>query len=114
MLNKEEIGKRIAFFRKEKGITQKELADFLHISYQAVSKWESGKSLPTVEMLYEISNLLHVTFDMLLNENEWKNRGISYLDSGLDTRRLYTLKEEIMKLNSKDATILSAQATERR
>ena len=70
LLNKEEIGKRIAFFRKEKGITQRELADLLHISYQAVSKWESGKSLPTVEMLYEISNLLHVTADMLLNENE--------------------------------------------
>lgn len=63
MLNKEEIGKRIAFFRKEKGITQKELADLLHISY---------------------------------------------LDSGLDVRRLYTLKEEIMKLNSNDTTILSA------
>lgn len=108
MLNKEEMGKRIAFFRKEKGITQKELADLLHISYQAVSKWESGKSLPTVEMLYEISNLLHVTVDMLLNENEWKNRGISYLDAGLDTRKLHILKDEIMKLNSEDAAILSA------
>lgn len=108
MLDKEEIGKRIAFFRKEKEITQRELADFLHISYQAVSKWESGKSLPTVEMLYEISKLLHVTVDMLLNENEWKNRGISFLDSGLDTRKLHILKDEIMKLNSEDATILSA------
>ena len=74
MLDKKKIGKRIAFFRKEKGITQKELAGFLHISYQAVSKWESGKSLPTVEMLYEISNLLSVPVDALLNENEWKNR----------------------------------------
>lgn len=108
MLNKEEIGKRIAFFRRERGITQKELADFLHISYQAVSKWESGKSLPTVEMLYEISNLLHVTVDILLNENEWKNRGISYWDVGLDTRKLYLLKSEIEKLNSKDTTILAA------
>ncbi len=108
LLNKEEIGKRIAFFRKEKGITQRELADLLHISYQAVSKWESGKSLPTVEMLYEISNLLHVTADMLLNENEWKNRKISYMDAGLDTRKLHVLKEDIMKLNSKDAAILSA------
>ncbi len=89
MLNKEEVGKRIAFFRKEKGITQKELADFLHISYQAVSKWELGKSLPTVDILYEISGLLNVTVDMLLNENEWKNRSILYLASGLDTKRLH-------------------------
>lgn len=108
MLDKEKIGKRITFFRKEKGITQKELADWLHISYQAVSKWESGKSLPTVEMLYAISELLDVTVDALLNENEWKNRSISYLDSGLNTERLYVLKREIQKLNSKDEKLLSA------
>lgn len=108
MLDKEKIGKRIAFFRKEKGITQKELADFLHISYQAVSKWELGKSLPTVEMLYEISNLLNVPVDALLNEDEWKNRSISYQDSGLNSEKLHALKREIMKLNSKDENILSA------
>lgn len=108
MLDKVEIGKRIAFFRKEKGITQKELADFLHISYQAVSKWESGKSLPTVEMLYEISHLLQVSADALLNENEWRSRGISYRESGLDVQKLYTLKREIMELNSKDGNLLSA------
>lgn len=108
MLDKDKIGKRIAFFRKEKGITQKELADLLHISYQAVSKWESGKSIPTVEMLYEISKLLGVTVDALLNENEWKNRWLSYKDSGLDTEKLHELKTEIMKLNSNDESILSA------
>lgn len=109
MLNKEEIGKRIAFFRKEKGITQRELADFLHISYQAVSKWESGKSLPTVEMLYEISNLLNVAVDELLNENAWKDRHILYRASGLDTPKLHMLKAEIEKLNSEDGVILSAE-----
>ncbi len=108
MLNKENIGKRIAFYRKEKGITQRELADLLHISYQAVSKWESGKSLPTVDALYEISNLLNVTVDTLLNENEWKSRSISWQDTGLDVERLHALKREIMKLNSKDRHILSA------
>lgn len=108
MLNKEIIGKRIAFFRREKGITQRELADFLHISYQAVSKWESGKSLPTVEMLYEISNLLNVTADALLNENTWKNREITYRDSGLDTQKLHALKEEIQQFNTEDGNIISA------
>lgn len=108
MLNRENIGKRIAFFRREKGITQRELADFLHISYQAVSKWESGKSLPTVEMLYEISNLLNVTADALLNEDSWKNREISYRESGLDTRKLHALKEEIQQLNTRESGIISA------
>ncbi|MBD5521190.1 MAG: helix-turn-helix domain-containing protein [Lachnospiraceae bacterium] len=108
MLNKEEVGKRIAFFRKEKGITQRELADFLHISYQAVSKWELGKSLPTVDILYEISSLLDVSVDMLLNENDWKNRSISYRAAGLDIKRLYDLKYEIWKLNSRDKSMLYA------
>lgn len=108
MLEKEKIGKRIAFYRKEKGITQKELAEFLHISYQAVSKWESGKSMPTVEMLYEISKLLNVTVDTLLNENEWKSRRITYRDSGLDSERLHALKKDIQKLNTRDDCILSA------
>ena len=109
MLDRIEIGKRIAFFRKEKGITQKELADFLHISYQAVSKWESGKSLPTVEMLYDVSALLDVTIDMLLNEKEWRSRRILYQASGLDVKKLHILKKEIMKLNSKDKNVLSAK-----
>lgn len=108
MLEKEKIGRRIAFYRKEKGMTQKELAEFLHISYQAVSKWESGKSMPAVEMLYEISKLLNVTVDALLNENEWKSRSITYRDSGLDTEKLHALKREIQKLNTKSDTILSA------
>lgn len=108
MLDKENIGKRIAFFRKEKGITQRALADLLHISYQAVSKWESGRSLPTVDMLYEISNLLNVTVDALLNDNEWKSRSISWRDTGLDVVRLHALKKDIMKFNSNDGNILSA------
>ena len=108
MLDKEEIGKRMAFFRKEKGITQRELADNLHISYQAVSKWELGKALPTVEMLYEISNILNVTVDSLLSGNEWKNRCISYRESGLDSPKLHALKGEIQELNSKDECIVSS------
>ncbi len=108
MLNKENIGKRIAFYRREKGITQRGLADELHISYQAVSKWESGKSLPTVEMLYEISNLLNVTMDALLNEDERRSWGISYQESGLDTRKLHALKERLQQFIMEDGRIISA------
>lgn len=108
MLEKREIGKRITFFRKAKGMTQRELADLLHISYQAVSKWESGKSLPAVELLYEISRLLDVTIDALLNEQEWQNRGISYMESGLDVYKLYTLKRDIEKLVTDEGSLLSA------
>ncbi len=108
MLDKEKVGKRIAYYRKSRGMTQKELAEHLNISYQAVSKWEAGNSFPTVEMLYEIANILNVTVDLLLNENSWNNRYISYKDTGLDTVKLYELKDRIWKLNSQDERLLYA------
>ena len=46
MVNKESVGKAIAKQRKEKGMNQKKLAEKLHVSCHAVSKWEVGKSLP--------------------------------------------------------------------
>ena len=106
MLDKEKVGKRIAYYRKERGLTQKDLAGLLNISYQAVSKWEAGNSFPTVEMLYEIAKILNVTVDLLLNEKLWDNRWISYRDTGLDTTKLYALKDEILKLNTKDERLL--------
>ena len=45
MLDKKSVGRRIAYYRKDKGFSQKELADSLNISYQSVSKWEAGGSL---------------------------------------------------------------------
>lgn len=81
MLDKKSVGRRIAYYRKDKGFTQKELADSLNISYQSVSKWEAGYSLPTVEMLYEMANVLNVTVDLLLNDSAWENRWIRYTDT---------------------------------
>ena len=46
MLDREKVGKAIAEQRKIKGMTQRNLADLLNVSYQAVSRWEQGISLP--------------------------------------------------------------------
>lgn len=109
MLDKEKVGKTIAAYRKEHEMTQKELADRLHISYQAVSKWEVGAGIPTVEMLCELAAIFHVSVDALLNDDQWDNRRISYRDAaGLDTRNLYMLKEELMQLNTKDKHLISS------
>ena len=102
MLDKKGVGKRIAYYRKEHGMTQKDLAALLNISYQAVSKWEAGISLPTVEMLYDIAKILNMTVDGLLNEEAWAKRQITYMDTGLDTRKLYELKNDVQKLVSDD------------
>ena len=50
-LNKEKIGRFIAELRKEQGMTQKELAEQLHVSDKSVSKWETGNGIPDVSML---------------------------------------------------------------
>lgn len=108
MLEKEKIGKIIAMYRKEHGMTQKELAELLNISYQAISKWEAGISIPTVEMLYELAELFHISVDEILHGGKWENRSITFMDVGLDTKRLYMLKENIVKLASDDEKLISA------
>ena len=73
-LDKEKIGEFIAKLRKEKGMTQKELAEKLFVSDKAVSKWERGQSLPDITMVNPLAEALEVTAAELLNcgriENE--------------------------------------------
>lgn len=59
-------GEFIAVCRKEKGMTQKELADALGITNRAVSKWETGAGMPDIGILEELSKALDVTVDELL------------------------------------------------
>ena len=61
------LGKRIATFRKEKGITQEELAQMLDISGQAVSKWENDLTCPDINTLPKLAQILGVTVDELLS-----------------------------------------------
>ena len=60
------IGKRIALLRKEKGLTQEELATHMGVSPQAVSKWENDQTCPDISALPRLSKLLGVTVDELL------------------------------------------------
>ncbi len=64
------IGKKIADLRKEKNMTQMELADAMGVSYQAVSNWERGNSMPDISKLPELAALLGCSIDELLNEGE--------------------------------------------
>ena len=61
------VGKYIQSLRKAAGYTQKELAEKLSVSFQAVSKWEQGKTLPDTIMLLDLCDLLGTTVDKLLN-----------------------------------------------
>ena len=62
----ETIGNRIAKFRKEKNMTQEELANRLGVSSQAVSKWENDASCPAISLLPQLCEVLSITADELL------------------------------------------------
>lgn len=60
------LGKNIKAYRKNKGLTQEELANLLNITPQAISKWESESGLPDVSMLIPLAKILGVSTDALL------------------------------------------------
>ena len=66
-LDKEKFGEFVSKLRKERGMTQKELAEKLFVSDKAVSKWERGQSLPDITMLNPLADALGVTAAELLN-----------------------------------------------
>lgn len=63
------LGQTIAQLRKQKNMTQVEVADALHISYQAVSKWERDESLPDITLLPSIAELFQISVDKLLGSS---------------------------------------------
>ncbi len=69
-MNQVEIGKFIAKCRKEKKLTQAQLAEKLNITDRAVSKWETGKSMPDSSIMLELCEILGITVNELLSGEE--------------------------------------------
>ncbi len=74
-MNQERIGKFIKEIRKNNHMTQKDLADRYHVTYQAVSKWENGKNMPDMSLLKQMSKDFHVSLDDLF-EGEYSKKKI--------------------------------------
>lgn len=70
MINTDKVGKRIAMLRKEKELSQEQLAERVHVTSQAVSKWETGKSLPDTATLPLLANVFGHSIDSLLLPQE--------------------------------------------
>lgn len=68
-MNCDKIGKLIYTLRKEKNMTQKQLADLMNISDKAISKWERGLGCPDVSLLPELSQILSVNIEEILLGN---------------------------------------------
>ncbi len=62
----EKIGQQIVALRKAKGITQNELGERVGVSFQAVSKWERGETLPDIAVLPDLARVLETSIDYIL------------------------------------------------
>ena len=65
-----EFNEKLQELRKQKGLTQEELAEALYVSRTAISKWESGRGYPNIDSLKRIAKLFSVTVDELLSGDE--------------------------------------------
>lgn len=68
------IAKNLVELRKKNNFTQSELAAMLKYSDKAISKWESGESLPDVEVLYDICKIYNVSFEYILVDGDYKSK----------------------------------------
>ena len=65
-MDKKEIGSKISAIRKERGLTQKELAEKIHVSDKSVSKWETGMHVPDIAIMEDLAIALGVSVVELL------------------------------------------------
>lgn len=63
------LPEKLHMLRKRSGLSQEQLAEQLGVSRQAISKWESGQSVPESEKLILLSNYFNVSLDYLLKDN---------------------------------------------
>ena len=66
MIDREQIGIRISALRKRAGLSQSGLAEKLGVSAQAVSKWESGRNLPDIDLFRELAWIFNMTIDSIV------------------------------------------------
>ncbi|HAB66304.1 MAG TPA: hypothetical protein DCE23_02950 [Firmicutes bacterium] len=99
-MDNQKFGKLITKLRKEKGLTQKELAEKLYVTDKAVSKWERGLSFPDIELLLPIADLFSISVLELLKGE--RNTDIK-LDNNLNENEIVieTLKNSKNIIKSK-------------
>lgn len=93
------INLKIATLRKRKGISQQELADKLGVTFQSVSKWETGINMPDIALLPSLSEYFHVTVDELLGLKPLQ--AIEYIPSETDNRDYWNDKSNTLYKNRK-------------
>lgn len=92
------LGKRLKKVRIEKGFSQAEVADFLNISRQSISRWETDKSYPYIDNLVELSKYYEVSIDELLTETKALQQEINEKTEQMN-KNIEEIEEKQKKLN---------------
>lgn len=93
-MNQDRIGKFISKLRKEKKLTQEELAEKLKVSSKSISRWETGKCMPDISLLIPLSEILGVSVNELIT-------GEYIEDKNIKEKTELAIKETINYSNSK-------------
>jgi len=75
------LGEKIQTLRKQKGMSQEQLAEKVTISRQAVSKWELGESIPDIDNIVQLSRIFDVSTDFLLKNDITKSLDLDFLEN---------------------------------
>lgn len=102
------LGKKLKSARKSAGLTQEQLAEKLLVSRQAITKWEADKGMPDIENLKQLSKLLNISIDALLDNG--KNIDLSIMREEIDLNE-YTYSRKITgrwnkKAGKKDMVVI--------
>lgn len=85
------FGENLQKLRKEKNISQEQLAEELHVSRQTIGKWENGVTYPETECLIQISDFFEVSIDTLLKGTVTEQQSKSSAGIALRNRRIRTV-----------------------
>lgn len=100
MFNIQYFAKMLQKFRKERGITQNELAKLLFVTPQSVSRWECAEAMPDIAHLCELSRILSVSIDVLVDNHRPETRTFIGIDGGGTKTEFALIDEAGSKLNS--------------
>lgn len=96
-MNQEQIGRFIAELRKEKNMTQEQLAEVLEVNVKSISRWENGKTMPDLSMLPILAKELNVEVSELLNGRRMTKEELIELKDTIEQLIKYSQKEVIDK-----------------
>lgn len=105
-----DLGKSIKYYRMQKGLSQKELADKLFVTYQAVSRWENNQAEPSIDTLNSMAQIFDCSINDIVNYNEPISELVPETSETSDTKETKVeVKEEAVNDNVNTKPVVEKQ-----